>query len=291
MKSRGAAAIARQVADEAVAKRNNPQQEERYIHPSSLAKGCMLYVARELLGVPKPEFEPKVQRILDVGTESHRRILRSLRRITLGHEVFFQDDEYHIRGYCDAIFFIPPSLDAEHAGFYALEVKTAGSDVYERIEDEGVPRDDHVRQCLIYIWGLLRYYGGAIPLRGGIVFYENRDTLEQAAFEIGYDEALMNAFLAQVRAMLERMREGQLPEDHLSQDQWAHRYCPYLDICEPGRAAMEWQKEHREGLPDHVLAEIIAERIVRKRRKQGGKETQKKGARSLEDLVAELEWK
>jgi len=283
------AAVILQVADEGVSWRN-PTPEERYIHPSSLAKGCMLYVARELMGMPKPELAPRVQRILDVGTEGHRRILRSLRKLALAQEVFFQDDEHRIRGYCDAILYIPPSLDGELAGFYALEVKTAGSQVYERIVDEGRPREDHARQCQIYMWGLERYYGGAIPLRGGVVLYENRDTLEQTAFQVACDEAGMADLLSKVKVMLSGMREGRLPQDHLPLDHWAHRYCPYLDICEVGQQAMEYQKEHRQPLPDEVLAQIIGQRIVRKRRREGQGKSGRRRERSLEELVAEFDW-
>ncbi|HEX6387729.1 MAG TPA: hypothetical protein VF177_23925, partial [Anaerolineae bacterium] len=52
------------------------QKKEAYIKPSSLAKGCMLYVAFELQGKPKPPFDSRVGRILSVGTDSHRRLQR-----------------------------------------------------------------------------------------------------------------------------------------------------------------------------------------------------------------------
>ena len=48
--------------------------KEAYIKPSSLARGCLLYVAFELRGEPKPELDARVGRILSVGTDSHRRL-------------------------------------------------------------------------------------------------------------------------------------------------------------------------------------------------------------------------
>ena len=48
--------------------------KEPYIKPSSLARGCMLYVAFELRGEPKPPLDARVGRILSVGIDSHRRL-------------------------------------------------------------------------------------------------------------------------------------------------------------------------------------------------------------------------
>lgn len=279
----GPAAIVRAAVEEAL---SEGKDEGKYISPSSLARGCMLYVAREILGFPKPPLEPRIRRMFEVGIEGHRRIERYLRRISLAQEVFFQDDRYRIKGYCDALVFIPPSLSEEHSGLYAVEIKTTGSWEFGRIEDEG-PREDHRRQLMIYIWGLERYYG--LPIRGGIIFYEDRDSLEHRLFDVAYDELLMEELLGRVERMWEALREGHLPDDHPPLDHWVHRYCPYLDICEVGREAMEYQRKHRKQLPEEVLARIIGERIVRKRRREGEKR-KKKRERSLEELAAELGW-
>ena len=66
-------------------------------------------------------------------------------------------------------------------------------------------------------------------------------------------------------------------------DHWYHNYCPYLDICPVGREAVRYQREHKTKLPDEVLAKIIRERIVRKRRREkaGGKREE----RSLVELA------
>ena len=66
------------------------KKKEPYIKPSSLAKGCLLYVAFELQGRPKPAFDARVGRILSVGTDSHRRLQRGLSRACLGQEVFLR---------------------------------------------------------------------------------------------------------------------------------------------------------------------------------------------------------
>ena len=279
----GPAAIVRTAVEEAL---SEGKDEGKYISPSSLARGCMLYVAREILGFPKPPLEPRIRRMFEVGIEGHRRIERYLRRISLAQEVFFQDDRYRIKGYCDALVFIPPSLSEEHSGLYAVEIKTTGSWEFGRIEDEG-PREDHRRQLMIYIWGLERYYG--LPIRGGIIFYEDRDSLEHRLFDVAYDELLMEELLRKVERMWEALREGHLPDDHPPLDHWVHRYCPYLDICEVGKEALEYQREHRKELPEEVLARIIGERIVRKRRREGERR-KKKRERSLEELAAELGW-
>jgi len=281
----GPAAIVARVVEERIARGYSSGDEEKYLHPSSLAPGCMQLVAREVMGLPKRELEPRVKRILEVGRDSHRRIESYLRGISLAREVFFKDEGYRIRGYCDDLIYIPPELSEEHSGFYAVEIKTAGDAAFKRIVDEGAPREDHLRQCMIYIWGVERYYG--LEVRGGIIFYEDRDTLEHKLFDVRYDEEGMKEFLSQVEGMWEALSSGQLPEAHLPLDHWYHRYCPYLDICPVGQEAIRWQREHKKELPDEVLARIIGERIVRKRRKE------KKGTgkeRSLLELAEELGW-
>lgn len=288
----GAAGILAQVVEETITERNTPDRErEKYIYPSSLARGCMLYIARELMGMPKPILDPRVSRILEVGSERHRRIPYYFSRVTLAREVFFVDEEYRIRGYCDALIYISPERGPDLAGFYAVELKTTSASEFERIVDEGQPKEEHIRQCQVYMWGIGRYYQQSIPLRGGIIFYENRDTLEHRLFDVSYDEEMMSQLLAQIEALWARVREGQLPDDHLPLDHWAHRYCPYLDICGVGQQAIAYQKEHRQPLPDKVLAQIIGQRIVRKQRREGqGKGKRRGGGRSLEQLVAEFDW-
>lgn len=271
--------------------RSQEAEEEQYIHPSSLARGCMLYLAFELRGEPKPTLDPRVSRILQVGTDGHRRIGGYLGRSTLAREVFFQDDEHRIRGYCDAIVYITPERSPEHAGFYAIEIKTTANSEFQDILAEGVPREEHVRQCQVYLWGIKRYYRGAVPVNGGVILYENRDTLAHHAFNVAYDEALMQDLLTRVKKVWACMEAGKLPDDYLPLEHRAHKLCPYLDICESGQAAVAWQKEHSQDIPDRVLAGIIADRIIAKQRREKKKEQPpRKGRRSLEELAEELGW-
>jgi len=276
------------------------QPQEPYIKPSSLAKGCLLYVAFELLGKPKPAFEARVGRILSVGTDSHRRLQRALARACLAQEVFFEVPDYRLHGFCDGILYIPPekATDGSSAGFWALEFKTAAASEVDKVKAAGIPKEEHVRQAQIYLWGLAEYYRGAIPLNGAIIYYENRDTLEHTAYEVHPDPQEMSNLLARVKAMLAGLSEGGLPDDTLPPDHWAHSYCPYLDICEPGQKAMEWQASQPKTLPDKVLADIIAKRIVAKKgaekmtegRMEKGIRKKAGGTRSLADLAKELEW-
>jgi hypothetical protein len=267
------------------------KDQEPYIKPSSLAKGCLLYVAFELRGEPKPPLDARVGRILSIGSDSHRRLQRGLARHCLGQEVFFEVPEYRIHGYCDALLYLPaPGGERDPAGeLWALEFKTTASGEFEAIKAAGSPKEEHVRQAQIYLWGLETYYRGALPLAGAIVYYENRDTLEHLAFAVLYDVEAVSDLLARVKAMLAGLAEGRLPEDVLPSEHWAHRYCPYLEICEPGRKALEWQARQPKTLPDGVLADLIARRILAKKRaeKAGGRKT---GPRSLADLARELDW-
>src|SRR3990172_9075501 len=106
---------------------------EPYIKPSSLAKGCLLYVAFELQGKPKPPFDARVGRILSVGTDSHRRLQRWLERDCIGQEVFFEVPEYRIHGLCDGVLYIPPrkAEDDSLSGFWPLEVKTTAASEFD----------------------------------------------------------------------------------------------------------------------------------------------------------------
>lgn len=270
--------------------------KEPYIKPSSLAKGCLLYVAFELRGEPKPPLDARIGRILSVGTDSHRRLQRGLGRACLGQEVFFEVPEYRIHGFCDGILYLPPHQAAAPAaaGFWALEFKTTASSEFDMLRAAGMPKEEHIRQAQIYLWGLEVYFGGAITLQGAIIYYENRDTLDHLAYEVQPDPQAMTDLLARVKVMLAGLDNDELPQDTPPPDHWSHRYCPYLPICEPGQQAMQWQAQQPKTLPDTVLADLIAKRIVAKKgaEKMTGQSFSKKrpGSRSLDDLARELDW-
>lgn len=284
MKTNTPAAVMRDIVEEALSSKQETGEGIGYIHPSSLARGCMLYVARELLRIPKEEYDSRVKRILEVGTSSHHRIIRYFSRVILAKEVAFVDEEYRIKGRCDAIAYIPPELGTESSGFYVVEIKTAGSTEYELIREAGEPKPEHLTQCLLYIWGLRRYYR-TFPLQGGILYYENRDNLDYVLFDVEYEEARVLPLLERTKAMLAGLKEGRLPEDHLPLEHWAHGYCPYLSICEYGQEAIRVRR--KSSLPDHTLAHVIARRIVSK---QKNRDKVRKAPRSLEELSTQLNW-
>jgi hypothetical protein len=267
--------------------------KEPYIKPSSLARGCLLYVAFELRDEPKPSLDARVGRILSVGTDSHRRLQRALGRDCLGQEVFFEVPEYRIHGFCDGILYVRPDQvkDESTAGFWALEFKTTASTEFDVIRAAHAPKEEHIRQAQIYLWGLDVFFRGAIPLQGAIIYYENRDTLEHMAFEVFSDPESMADLLGRVKTMLEGLENDKLPlDDTPPPDHWSHRYCPFLEICEPGQAAMKWQAEQPKDLPDKVLADIIAKRIVAKKGAEKMVGKNKSGTRTLADLARELDW-
>jgi hypothetical protein len=263
-----------------------------YIKPSSLAKGCLLHVAFELRGEPKPPLDARVGRILSVGTDSHRRLQRGLARACLGQEVFFEDQEYRIHGFCDGILYVKPTGEREQpaAGFWALEFKTTAASEFDVLKAAGVPKEEHIRQAQIYLWGLGRYFHNRISFNGAIIYYENRDSLEQLAFEVFPDPQYMQELLERVKKMLDGLEADKLPDDTLPADHWAHRYCPFLEICEPGKKAMEWQAQQPKSLPDKVVADLIARRIVAKKGAEKMTGKKKSGSRSLTDLAKELDW-
>jgi hypothetical protein len=263
-----------------------------YIKPSSLAKGCLLSVAFELQGLPKPPVDARVGRILSVGTDSHRRLQRFLSRACLAQELYFIVPEYRIHGFVDGVLYIPPenAPDPTVAGFWVLEFKTSAGSEFEKIKAARTPKEEHVRQAQIYLWGLEKYFDGLIPLNGAIIYYENRDTLGHAAYEVAPDPQGIADLMERVQVMLSGLDAGTLPDDYLPNDHWGHRFCPYLEICEPGQKAMAWQAQQPKTLPDEVLANMIAKRIVAKKGAERMTEKKKKGPRSLEELAKELEW-
>ncbi len=289
-KKKGAAGYLVELLQEDQRKKN----KEPYIKPSSLARGCLMYVAFELRGEPKPPLDARVGRILSVGTDSHRRLQRAVERQCLSQELFFEIPEFRIHGYCDGILYIPAhkAPDGAGAGYWALEFKTTASGEFAKIKAAGMPKEEHVRQAQIYLWGIDAYLEGALPLNGAIIYYEDRDSLEHAAFEVYADRESMADLMARVKKMLEGLEEDRMPEDDVPPaDHWSHRYCPYLQICEPGQKAMEWQARQPRELPDEVLADIIAKRIVAKKgaeKIQGAKK--KAGQRSLMDLSRDMGW-
>ena len=159
---------------------------QRTLHQTFLTgKGCLLYVAFELQGEPKPPLDARVGRILSVGTDSHRRLQRGLERACLGQEVFFEVPEYRIHGFCDGILYIRP----DHAGRDRPPASGLWNSrpllrEFDEIHAASMPKEEHIRQAQIYLWGLEVYFQGAIPLQGAIIYYENRDTLDHLAFEV-----------------------------------------------------------------------------------------------------------
>jgi len=123
---------------------------------------------------------------------------------------------------------VPPykTGDETIAGFWALEFKTAAASEFDKVKAAGIPKEEHARQAQIYLWGIGEYYRGAIPLKGAIIYYENRDTLEHIAYEVYPDPEAIADLLARVKAMLAALAEGRLPDDTLPLDHWAHAYCP-----------------------------------------------------------------
>lgn len=265
-----------------------------YIKPSSLAKGCLLYVAFELQGHPKPPMDPRVGRILSVGTDSHRRLQRALSRACLTQEVYFVVPEYRIHGFVDGVLYIPPdnTPDPSFVGFWILEFKTTAGSEFDKVKAAKQPKEEHIRQAQIYLWGMEIYFDGQIPLKGAIIYYENRDTLDHVAYEVPPDPEGVGDLMNRVRDMLNSLDAGKLTDDYLPEDHWGHRYCPYLDICEPGQKAMEWQSQQPKTLPDEVLATMIAKRIVAKKgaEQMTGANKKKRGQRSLSELTEEMKW-
>lgn len=266
-----------------------------YIKPSSLAKGCLLYVAFELLDKPKPPMDARVGRILSVGTDSHRRLQRGLSRACLTQEVYFALPEYRIHGFVDGILFIPPDIAPvpSIAGFWVLEFKTTAGSEFDKVKAAKMPKEEHIRQAQVYLWGLEKYFDGQIPINGALIYYENRDTLEHLAYEVPPDPPAMDDLMSRVQKMLTALDGESLPDDYLPEDHWGHRYCPYLEICEPGQQAMAWQAKQPKTLPDEVLANMIAKRIIAKKGAEKMTEKKKKpGQRSLLELAQEMdmEW-
>lgn len=265
------------------------RDESPTISPSSAARGCVLAVAYELLGMPKPEPDPRSVRAMQVGTDGHRRIVRYFGHYVVGRELFFHDREYGIRGYCDALLYLPPDFAGERAGLYALEVKTTGGLEFERIRAGGRPREDHARQCQIYIWGVSRYYP-LFQVRGGIIFYENRDSLEHLIYLVDPDPAI-GAYLDRLKRAREGvLSRGELPlDDRLPDEHWAHQYCPFLDICPPGQEAVRRQRAQGPRVPDQVVAGMLARKLLA-RKQAGRRQGHPAGPRSLDDLAAALGW-
>ena len=266
---------------------------EPNITPPQLARGCVLSEAFELRGEPKPPLDARVGRILSVGTDSHRRLQRALGRACLGQEVFFEVPEYRIHGFCDGILYARPDQveDKSATGLWALEFKTTASTEFEVIRSANAPKEEHIRQAQIYLWGLDVYFREILPIRGAIIYYENRDTLDHLAFEVAPDPEGTAKLLDRVKAMLDGLENDQLPlEDTTPPDHWSHRYCPFLEICEPGQRAMQWQAQQPKQLPDKVLAGIIAKRIVAKKGAEKMTGKKKSGTRTLADLARELDW-
>src|SRR5258706_7129517 len=266
--------------------------EQPYTKPSSLTKGCLLYVAFELQGRSKLQRDARLVRILSVGTDSPRGLQRFLGGACLAQELYFIVPEYRIHGFVDGVLYISPESAPvpAAAGFWILEFKTSAGSEFDKIKAAKMPKEEHVRQAQIYLWGMDKYFDGQIPLNGAIIYYENRDTLAHAAYEVAPDPEGVANLMSRVQTMLIGLDAEALPDDYLSEDHWGHRYCPYLDICEPGKRAMEWQAQQPKTIPEEVLANMIAKRIVAKQGAEKMTDKKKKRQRSLAEVAEEIKW-
>ena len=89
-------------------------------------------------------------------------------------------------------------VDETAAGFWALEFKTTAASEFDKLKAAKVPKEEHIRQAQVYLWGIEVHYQGQIPLNGAIIYYENRDTLEHLAFEVYPDRDMMADLLARI---------------------------------------------------------------------------------------------
>ena len=72
-----------------------------------------------------------------------------------------------------------------------MEFKTTAAREFDKLKAAKVPKEEHIRQAQIYLWGIEQYYRRAIPLQGAIIYYENRDTLDHLAYEVYPDPAMI----------------------------------------------------------------------------------------------------
>ncbi|MEN3011022.1 MAG: hypothetical protein ABDI20_08720 [Candidatus Bipolaricaulaceae bacterium] len=254
-----------------------------FVHPSTLAQGCFLAVARELLGHPKAEPGVRRLRLMQAGNAAHERVMNYVRPFLVAQEVPFLDPEHRIKGRCDGLLFIPKTLSPNDAGFYVLEVKAVSSTSFLELKATGTPRIEHVRQCQIYQWGLANSY--ELRIQGGLIYYENRDTLEYALFLAPSMDQGFSELLEKLRFVVGLAKEGRLPEGpeyKLPEGHWAHRYCPYLHLCGYGQGVVAQNKGH---LSEALRAKIIAQSIVKKAHKKEGRKQ-----KSLEELAEEFGW-
>jgi hypothetical protein len=231
------------------------------LRPSSLARGCALLIAFEAAGFPKLEIDSDVVlRILDVGTDSHRRLQRYLGPVLLAREVPLRIPEYALRGFVDGLIYLSDEQAPAAAGFYCAELKTMSDDELDLHRQTGRPRDDHLRQLGIYLWGVERCYPAIRP-RGGIILYEARGSLRHQLFYVERDDAPILAFLDRARQAAELAHGGVMttdPLDRLPLEDWGHRYCPYRELCADGKLALEWQRTQPQPLRVSLLAEKAA---------------------------------
>ena len=268
------------------------KKKEPYIKPSSLAKGCFLYVAFELQGKPKPPFDARVGRILSVGTDSHRRLQEGLSRECLAQEVFFEVPSTASTAFATAYCTFPtsePQIPTPSASGPWSSKPPPPVSLTRSKRPKSPKRSTSVRPK--FICGVSKNITRArCPLKGAIIYYENRDTLEHLAYEIYPDQGMIADLKQRIKSMLRGLEYGQLPDDVLPRDHWGHSYCPFLEICEPGQEAMAWQATQPKELPDKVMADIIAKRIVAKKGAEKMTGKKKAGQRSLADLAKDMDW-
>lgn len=130
-----------------------------------------------------------------------------------------EDSTVRVKGVTD-----PVIVDREGDPILVTEIKTTSS-----LEYLDGPKPHHKAQLHAYMYALDEEYDRSI--RDGLLLYGSRDTLDIAAFHVGFDEEFWDGTVVKWMGEQTQYRnDSQLPSDE-PQFEWECNACPFAKRC------------------------------------------------------------
>lgn len=124
--------------------------------------------------------------------------------IVSGPKVLFEyielpvyDEKLEISGHTDGVLNINNNL-------FVIDFKTCSKSVYEELERKKVPMEAHIYQVNIYMY--------LLGINAGILFYENKNSLDIKEFLLVLDNDIINEFQRRVSYGIECYRNKTIPD-------------------------------------------------------------------------------
>jgi CRISPR/Cas system-associated exonuclease Cas4 (RecB family) len=224
-----------EACDHAVAQiRDTNDRDQSYFHPSTVGY-CPRKTTLERLGVAKPPYPIKLQRVFENGHGVHARLQAELKAagVLVLDEVPVQAPDHCMHGHTDGIGTV--YVAGVGGVSFIIEIKSCSSKSWKWMVGEGFykghgPDLKHIKQVQLYM------YMSGLPY--AVIIYENKDTQERQYFTIKRDTALIEELLTVVDLVNAAVLDRRLPPRDAAHQPVKGKsgfeclYCDYRKVCE-----------------------------------------------------------